>query len=104
MFQDVPTTDPDFAAIQGLAAAGILPSALTGNSTAVTFQPDAPLAREDLILWKIPLDIRSALPTTSPEAVTGTWGFQDTASIDWEILPIFGERLATLLYFAQTKR
>ena len=82
MFQDVPTTDPDFAAIQGLAAAGILPSALTGNSTAVTFQPDAPLAREDLILWKIPLDTRSALPTTSPEAVTGTWGFQDTASIE----------------------
>lgn len=82
VFQDVPTTDPDFAAIQGLAEAGILPSALTGNSTAVTFRPDAPLAREELILWKTPLDTRSALPTTSPEAVTGTWGFQDTASIE----------------------
>lgn len=82
IFSDVPVGDPDFAAIQGLADAGIIPSALTGNSTAVTFRPDAPLAREDLILWKLPLDIRSALPETSPETVTETWGFQDTASID----------------------
>ncbi|MDA0866288.1 MAG: hypothetical protein O2890_07685, partial [Cyanobacteria bacterium] len=33
-FQDVPATDPDFAAIQGLAKAGIIPSALSGNGTA----------------------------------------------------------------------
>ena len=68
--------------IQGLAEAGIIPSAFTGNSTAVNFRPDAPLVREDLILWKVPLDTRSALPTTSPEAVTETWGFQDTAQIE----------------------
>ena len=81
-FQDIPATGPGFAAIQGLAAAGIIPSAFTGNSTAINFSPDAPLSREDLILWKIPLDIRAALPSTSPEAVAETWGFQDTASID----------------------
>ncbi|MBE7381812.1 MAG: S-layer homology domain-containing protein [Leptolyngbya sp. SIO1E4] len=82
VFQDVATTDAAFAAIQGLAAAGIIPSPLTGNGTAVTFRPDAPLAREDLVLWKVPLDTRSTLPNTSPEAVTETWGFQDAASVE----------------------
>ncbi|NER77994.1 MAG: S-layer homology domain-containing protein [Leptolyngbya sp. SIO1D8] len=86
VFQDVPTTAPNFAAIQGLAAAGIIPSALTGNSTAVNFRPDAPLARADLILWKIPLDTRSALPTTSPETVTEMWGFQDASGIEPQAL------------------
>lgn len=81
-FQDVSSANPDFAAIQGLAEAGIIPSAFTGNSTEVNFRPNAPLVREDLLLWKVPLDIQSALPTTTPEAVTESWGFQDTASID----------------------
>ena len=81
-FKDVSTQDPDFAAIQGLAEAGIIPSALTGSSTAVNFRPDALLTRETLILWKVPLDARSTLPETSPETVTEMWGFQDTASIE----------------------
>jgi hypothetical protein len=81
-FQDVPTTDPDFAAIQGLAKAGIIPSTLSGNSTAVTFRPDAPLTRETLVLWKVPLDTRTVLPVTTPETVTATWGFQDTEKIE----------------------
>jgi hypothetical protein len=81
-FQDVTAANPDYDAIQGLAAAGIIPSALTGNSTAVNFRPDAPLVREDLILWKVPLDTQAALPSTTPEAVTQSWGFQDAASID----------------------
>ncbi|NEQ30522.1 MAG: hypothetical protein F6K04_05905 [Leptolyngbya sp. SIO4C5] len=81
-FQDVPTADPDFAAIQGLAEAGLIPSALTGNSTAVNFRPDAPLTREDLILWKVPLDTRQALPNASIEAVQEAWGFQDAAKVE----------------------
>lgn len=81
-FQDVAPSDPDFAAIQGLADAGIIPSAFTGNSTDVNFRPDAPLTRADLILWKVPLDIRAALPSTTPEAVTTAWGFQDAAGIN----------------------
>ncbi|WP_448598702.1 S-layer homology domain-containing protein [Thermoleptolyngbya sp.] len=81
-FQDVPSSDPDFAAIQGLASAGIVPSPLSGNSTVVTFRPDAPLTREDLILWKTPLDLRRSLPNATLEAVQQTWGFQDAASID----------------------
>jgi hypothetical protein len=81
-FQDVPVSHPYFGAIQGLAEAGLIPSALTGNSTAVNFRPDAPLTRESLILWKVPLDIRTTLPTASVEAVQATWGFQDAASIE----------------------
>jgi hypothetical protein len=81
-FQDVPKSDPDFAAIQGLANAGLIPSAIAGNSTAVTFRPDASLTREDLILWKVPVDMRRSLPTATLEAVEQTWGFQDTAKIE----------------------
>ncbi len=81
-FQDVPPSDPDFGAIQGLAEAGIIPSVLSGNTTAVTFRPDDPLTRETLILWKIPLDTRTALPATTATTVTETWGFQDVNAID----------------------
>ncbi len=81
-FQDVPGSHPNFAAIQGLAEAGIIPSAKTGNATAVTFRPDAPLTREDLVLWKVPLDSRAALPPATADAVTTVWGFQDTAQIE----------------------
>lgn len=81
-FQDVPASHPNFAAIQGLAEAGIIPSAKTGNATAVTFRPDAPLTRETLVLWKVPLDLRAPLPTANAEAVTTTWGFQDAAQVE----------------------
>lgn len=81
-FQDVPATDPDFGAIQGLAEAGIIPSALSGNSTAVSFRPDAPLTRETLVLWKVPLDTRRALPQVDSATVTATWGFQDVTQIE----------------------
>ena len=81
-FQDVGTTDPDFAVIQGLAEAGLIPSPLSGDSTAVLFRPEAPLTREDLIFWKVPLDIRQGLPSASLDAVKETWGFQDAAKID----------------------
>ncbi|WP_225886979.1 S-layer homology domain-containing protein [Nodosilinea nodulosa] len=82
VFQDVPASHPYFADIQGLAEAGIIPSAKTGNATAVTFRPDAPLTREILVLWKVPLDSRAPLPTATAEAVTSTWGFQDVAKIE----------------------
>ena len=81
-FQDVPVTDPDFPQIQGLAEAGIIPSALAGNATAVNFRPDAPLTREDLLLWKVPLDMRQNLPPATIQAIEEAWGFQDAASID----------------------
>ena len=82
VFQDVSASDPDFAAIQGLAEAGIIPSPLTGSSTTLTFRPDAPLTRKDLILWKVPLDTRQPLPQATPKAVEEAWGFQDASKID----------------------
>jgi S-layer homology domain len=81
-FRDVPRNDPDFPAIQGLAEAGLLPSSLSGDSTTVTFRPDAPLTRENLVLWKVPADTRQALPTASLDAVKQTWGFQDAPRIE----------------------
>ena len=82
VFQDVPASDPDFAAIQGLAEAGIIPSPLTGSTTTVTFRPNAPLTRKDLLLWKVPLDTRQALPEASESEVQQAWGFQDAGKID----------------------
>lgn len=81
-FQDVPRSDRDFAAIQGLAEAGLIPSPLSGDSTTVTFRPNDPLTRENLVLWKVPIDSRQPLPTANIDAVKQTWGFQDAARID----------------------
>ncbi len=81
-FQDVPATHPDFPSIQGLAEAGLIPSPLSGDATAVLFRPDTPLTREQMILWKVPLDTRQSLPAASLDAVKQTWGFQDAGKID----------------------
>lgn len=81
-FQDVPSTNPDFPSIQGLAEAGLIPSNLSGDATSVLFRPDTPLTREQMILWKIPLDTRQALPAASLDAVKQTWGFQDAGKVD----------------------
>jgi S-layer homology domain len=80
-FTDVPANHPDFIAIQSLANAGIIPSTLSGSISSSTFQPDVPLTREELILWKVPLDSRQALPSASVAVVQKNWGFQDTAKI-----------------------
>ena len=81
-FKDVPPNHPDFVAIQSLAEAGLIPSRLTDDSTNLLFRPDAPLTREDLVTWKVPLDTRQSLPQASIEAVKESWGFQDVANID----------------------
>jgi S-layer homology domain len=81
-FSDVPASNPDFPSIQGLAEAGLIPSALSGDATNVLFRPEAPLTREELILWKVPLDTHAALPTASLDAIKQAWGFQDAAKID----------------------
>jgi hypothetical protein len=81
-FTDIPKNHPDFAFIQGLAEAGLIPSPLSGDSTSVLFNPDAPLLREQMLLWKTPLDTRQTLPSASLDAVKQTWGFQDAGKID----------------------
>ena len=64
------------------AVAGLIPSALSGESTVVNFRPDAPLTRETLLQWKVPLDLRRSLPNATVEAVKEAWGFQDAAKIE----------------------
>ncbi len=86
-FTDVPANHPDFIAIQSLANAGIIPSALSDNNNSGTFQPNLPLTREELISWKVPLDNRQALPNASISTVQKNWGFQDAAKISPAILP-----------------
>ncbi len=86
-FSDVPESDPDFGAIQGLAEAGIIPSRLTGATDSSLFRPDAPLNRETLLAWKVPFDVRKGLPTATVDSVKETWGFQDTSKIDPKSLP-----------------
>ena len=81
-FQDIKPNDPDFAAIQGLAEAGLIPSVLTQENDNLLFRPEAPLTREDLLVWKVPLDIRKALPKASIENIEDSWGFQDATSIN----------------------
>ncbi|MCW6048567.1 S-layer homology domain-containing protein [Lyngbya sp. CCAP 1446/10] len=81
-FSDIPKTDPDFSAIQGLAEAGLIPSSLSGETKDLKFRPDAPLTRETMILWKVPLDTRQLLPTANIEGVKEKWGFQDASKID----------------------
>ncbi|WP_293130420.1 S-layer homology domain-containing protein [Microcoleus sp. bin38.metabat.b11b12b14.051] len=81
-FSDIPKTDPDFAAIQGLAEAGLIPSSLSAETKDLKFRPDAPLTRETMVLWKVPLDTRQVLPTANIEGVKEKWGFQDASKID----------------------
>lgn len=85
-FADVPASDPDFATIQGLAEAGIIPSTLTGNAAAKAFAPDAPLTREVLVLWKVPLDLRQPLAPATVESVQKAWGFLDSTKVDAQAL------------------
>jgi hypothetical protein len=63
-FTDLPKTDPDFPAIQALAEAGLIPSPLSNDKAPKEFKPNNPLTREDLILWKVPIDLRSLPPST----------------------------------------
>ena len=87
VFSDVPPSHPDFAIIQGLAEAGLIPSALTNDPSATSFRPDAAVNRETLLLWKVPLDQRGALPRATLDSIKETWGFQDTAKIDPKLFP-----------------
>ncbi len=81
-FKDVKQNHPDFEAIQSLAEAGLIPSRLTEDSTNLLFRPNAPLTRENLITWKVPLDTRQSLPQASIKALEESWGFQDAADIN----------------------
>ncbi len=83
-FQDVGLQNPNFAEIQGLAEAGLIPSVLTNDNTQVLFRPNAPLTREDLIRWKVPLDVRKGLTNTDLNTLKETWNFRDLNKVNPE--------------------
>ena len=74
-FLDIPSNHPDFAIIQGLANAGLI------GGTGDRFRPNDPLLREDLVQWKIPIDLRQPLPNATLETVTQVYGFKDSDRI-----------------------
>jgi hypothetical protein len=74
-FPDIPNSHPDFAIIQGLANAGLI------NGTGDRFRPNDPLLREELVQWKIPLDLRQPLPSATWDNISQTWGFKDSDRI-----------------------
>ncbi|QSF48963.1 S-layer homology domain-containing protein [Thermosynechococcus sp. TA-1] len=80
IFQDVLRDHPDFPYIQGLAMAGFLPSPLTGD-TSTLFRPNAPLTRETLLQWKVPLDQQGRLSPSTIDRIQQTWGFKDSQRI-----------------------
>jgi len=73
-FTDIPNNHPDFAIIQGLANAGLI-------ATGDRFRPNDPLLREELVQWKIPLDLRQPLPSATWDSISQTWGFKDSDRI-----------------------
>ncbi|BDA39683.1 S-layer homology domain-containing protein [Candidatus Atelocyanobacterium thalassae] len=81
VFSDVPMNDPDYFFIQGLAEAGIISSSLSGDNNSLLFYPNAYLTREDLIVWKTPLDLGRGLPIISSIHTEKTWGFEDIVTI-----------------------
>jgi hypothetical protein len=79
-FPDIPQSHPDFAIIQGLANAGLI------GGTGDLFRPNDPLLREELVQWKIPLDLRQPLPNATLETVSQSWGFKDSDRISEKAL------------------
>ncbi len=79
-FPDIPPSHPDFAIIQGLANAGLI------GGTGDLFRPNDPLLREELVQWKIPLDLRQPLPNATLDTVSQSWGFKDSDRISEKAL------------------
>lgn len=84
-FRDILPSDPDFKYIQALAETGIIFSPLTDKNQPDLFNPDQPLTREELILWKVPFDQRQALPKADLKMIETSWGFQDSNKINPQI-------------------
>jgi hypothetical protein len=87
IFSDVPRDRTDFASIQALAEAGLIPSSLSGDTSATKFNPDLPLTRQDLIQWKSPIDVRELPPSSTPANISQTWKFIDANKIDPRSIP-----------------
>jgi hypothetical protein len=78
-FSDIPSQDPDFAAIQGLVNAGLLRAGdpKTGNR----FRPEATISREEALAWKVPFDVRQLGTGATVANIRQVWGFGDSGSL-----------------------
>lgn len=118
-FDDVSVEDPDFAAIQSLAEAGIIPSKLSDREFASTpnvsedqgvcFFPNRFLSRQDLVSWKAKIEYE-VMPGIDKEISRKNIGFLDVRDINSEALVgLFvdlraGERSILRRVFGQAKR
>jgi hypothetical protein len=113
-FDDITPEDPDFPFIQGLAEAGLISSKLSNNnmpsseSSRVTFSPESPLTRQDLLSWKMALEFRQ-LPEADSKKLYQLSGFLDIDKINPEAWPALiadlsaGEHGITALSFGRTR-
>ncbi|XP_024011803.1 uncharacterized protein LOC18016368 isoform X2 [Eutrema salsugineum] len=113
-FDDITPEDPDFPFIQGLAEAGLISSKLSNHnmpsaeSSQFTFSPESPLARQDLLSWKMALEFRQ-LPEADSKKLYQLSGFLDIDKIDPEAWPALiadlsaGEDGITALAFGRTR-
>eukprot|EP00850_Spirogloea_muscicola_P007012 SM000034S12766 [mRNA] locus=s34:663117:667662:+ [translate_table: standard] len=99
-FEDISPEDPDFACIQGLAEAGLIPSRLlhadlgcNRDSTKMgcgggssRFRPDSPVTRQELVTWKVALE-NPRLPDPNKERVKELSPLVDVDNIDHDALP-----------------
>jgi hypothetical protein len=111
-FDDITPEDPDFPFIQGLAEAGLISSKLSNNnmpsseSSRVTFSPESPLTRQDLLSWKMALEFRQ-LPEADSKKLYQLSGFLDIDKINPEAWPALiadlsaGEHGITALSFGE---
>ncbi|XP_049365011.1 uncharacterized protein LOC125829848 [Solanum verrucosum] len=118
-FDDVSVEDPDFATIQSLAEAGIIPSKLSDKELAsspnvsedqgVCFFPDRFLSRQDLFSWKAKIEY-GVMPGIDKEISRKNIGFLDVRDINSEALvELFvdlraGEQSILRRVFGQAKR
>jgi hypothetical protein len=73
-FADLPPSDTDFAAINGLVNGGIL-------ARSAQFRPDDPLTRQEMIHLKLPFDLGQAPPPATRAQLQSLWAFQDSDQI-----------------------
>ncbi|KAA8533715.1 hypothetical protein F0562_031232 [Nyssa sinensis] len=94
-FDDITPEDPDFPSIQGLAEAGLISSKLSKrdmhsstdeDQNSLSFSPESPLSRQDLVTWKMALEKRQ-LPEADKKILHQLSGFIDIDKINPDAWP-----------------
>ncbi|XP_054809502.1 uncharacterized protein LOC129311306 isoform X2 [Prosopis cineraria] len=118
-FDDIRVEDPDFAAIQALAEAGVIPSKLSSNSwfnaggfegqENMKFFPDRFISRQDLVDWRAQFEYEFS-PEVLDQISTKKVSFMDVKEIGSHVSPalyvdmLAGDRSLLRKVFGQSKR